>query len=249
VSLERVEERRDVAEGQLVMPFYIVCDVSFSMTHDMPQLNDALAGLRRAIVAEPAVDDVARIGVLTFSDTARVAADLGQLSEGSLPRLTEEGTTNYGEAFRVLARTIDADRQRLKAEGYRLYRPCAFFLTDGLPTDSDWERAFVDTLTYDPQTQQGMKSFPIFVPIGFRDADESVLKRLAFPPDRSRWFLARTNDVAEALAGIRNIILKTVVTSSNRANTGKAGALAIAEPDPGSAIMSGDSKWGPEELD
>src|SRR3954451_413750 len=129
----------------------------------MPQLNEALTGLRDAIVAEPAVDDLARIGVLTFSDSARVEAPLAQVSETQMPHLSDRGGTNYGAAFQTLAQTIEADRQRLKAEGYKVYRPCAFFLTDGLPQDGTWATSFKSTLTYDSKTGQGMESYPIFV--------------------------------------------------------------------------------------
>lgn len=244
--MEQVLERTEVTPGQLVMPFYIVCDVSLSMSGDMPQLNEALRGLRDAIVAEPAVDDVARIGVLTFSDSARVESPLAQVSEAQLPHLTDRGGTNYGQAFRKLAETIEADRQRLKQEGYKVYRPCAFFLTDGLPQDGDWFSTFSSTLTLDPNTDQGMKSYPIFVPFGFREADENVLSRLAFPPDKSRWFHANTTSAADALGAIRNIILKTIVTSGQRASSGQAGALAIAAPDAESGISSGESTFGSE---
>src|SRR4051794_21597157 len=149
------------------MPFYIVCDVSYSMSGDMGHLNEALQGLHRAIVAEPVVDDVARISVLTFSDGAAVVTPLDQLSGTTLPTLTVQGGTNYGAAFRLLAQTIDADAAELKRQGYKTYRPCAFFLTDGMPGDQGWGASFVSTLTYNKETGQGMKNHPIFVPFGF----------------------------------------------------------------------------------
>lgn len=246
MNTEQVLEHTGVAEGQLVMPFYIVCDVSLSMTGDMPELNTALRNLRTAIVAEPAVDDVARIAVLTFSSSANVVTPLNKLSEGQMPMLSEQGGTNYGAAFRLLAQTIEEDGRRLKQEGYKPYRPCAFFLTDGEPQDGDWASSFASTLTYDKETGQGMKWHPIFVPFGFRDADEGVLARLAYPPKKSRWFLARTTSAAQALDAIRDIILKTIVSSGQRANNGQAGALALPAPDPGSGVASGASAYESE---
>src|SRR5947209_6676760 len=226
-----------------MMPFYIVCDVSWSMADDMPELNRALQDLRSAILAEPAVDDVARIGVLTFSDSARVATSLSQVSEADLPNLSAENGTNYGAAFQLLAQTIETDSRRLKGEGYKLYRPCAFFLTDGLPLDGDWAQTFGSTLTYDPKSGQGMKAHPIFVPFGFREADENVLKRLAFPPDRSRWYLARSTSAADALKGILSIIVNTVLTSSRLATSGERGAVQLADAPGGSNIASGESEY------
>lgn len=40
-------------EGQVVMPFYIVCDVSGSMCGDMADLNAGVAGLRQEIMKTP----------------------------------------------------------------------------------------------------------------------------------------------------------------------------------------------------
>src|SRR5262245_53619802 len=150
-------ERAVVEPGQLVMPFYLLCDVSISMTDDMAALNEAVQRLRRAIVSEPAVDDVAHVGIMTFSDQGKMVAPLGQMSEHGVPALTVEGGTNYGAAFRLLAQTIAQDTASLKAQEYKVYRPCAFFLSDGAPLDPDWEATFRATLTYDPGTGMGMK--------------------------------------------------------------------------------------------
>lgn len=240
---EQVLERTHAEQGQMVMPFYLICDVSMSMSGDMPALNQALQRLQHAIVTEPVVDDVARVGVLTFADSAQVVVPLSQVSEASLPQLTQQGGTNYGAAFRTLAQTILADRDQLKAQGHRVYRPCAFFLTDGEPLDGGFADTFRDALTYDRATGQGMEAYPIFVPFGFRDAPESVLRQLAYPPEKGKWYLARTSDVSEALAGVLGIIMQTVVSSGRRAASGAKGALQLAEPEPGSNIVAGDSEF------
>ena len=83
----------------------------------MAALNDGVQRLRQSIAAEPLVDDVAHISVMTFSDTAKVVMPLSQMSETAMPTLSVEGGTNYGEAFRELARVIPADAAALKARG------------------------------------------------------------------------------------------------------------------------------------
>lgn len=245
---ERVNEHTSVEEGQLVMPFYIICDVSYSMSHDMNDLNDGLERLHRAIVAQPVADDVAQICIMSFSTTAKVLMPLAQMSEVSLPRLSVEGSTNYGAAFRELAHTIERDRAKLKTQGYKIYRPCAFFLTDGEPTDRDWHQTFSSTLTYDRQTGHGMKAHPIFVPFGFRDASEKVLRQLAYPPERGKWYLAKNTTVEQALAGILDIIMKTVVASARTATSGQP-ALTQQAPASGSGIVQGDSSYDPDYVD
>jgi uncharacterized protein YegL len=119
------------------MPFYLLCDASLSMTHDMAALNGGIRRLRAAIVAEPDLDDVAQVCVVTFSDTRSVVVPLGQASELQLPNLANEGGTDYGAARRELARATEADLTSLKGSGCNPFRPCAFFLSDGEPNDLD----------------------------------------------------------------------------------------------------------------
>jgi len=103
------------AEGQMVMPFYIICDVSGSMTRDMPLLNEGIQKLRRSIVQNPVVDDVAHISVISFSNDARTAMPLSQMSEQPMPTLaTDGGMTNYDfPAVRILPDRRRAHRPRL----------------------------------------------------------------------------------------------------------------------------------------
>jgi len=242
VSNEQVRERSHVEQGQIVMPFYLICDVSGSMYGDMPALNDSVQRLRRAVVAEPVVDDVAQICIMSFSDSAKVVLPLQQMSETAIPALSVVGGTNYGAAFRLLAQTIASDNASLKSKGYRVYRPCAFFLSDGAPGDGDWHQTFTDTLTYDRASGRGMKGHPIFVPFGFRDAPDDVLKRLAYPPERGKWYKAKTSTVEQALNGIIDIIMKTVITSGMSVHAGQP-TMTLQPPAPGSGIEQYDPDW------
>lgn len=239
---ERISERRGVEVGQLVMPFYLICDVSGSMYDDMAALNEGVERLRRAIVRQPVVDDVAQICIMSFSDTAKVVMPLSQMSETSVPTLAVEGGTNYSSAFQELARVIEDDREDLKRQGYKIYRPCAFFLTDGQPLDNHWQRTFTSTLTYDKTTGTGMRSHPIFVPFGFRDAPEDVLRKLAYPRDRGKWYHARNTGIEQALAGILDIIMNTVISSGLSAGAGQP-TLIQQSPAAGSGIVQGDSEY------
>lgn len=239
MSGEWVPERQTVDPGQLVMPFYLVCDVSYSMVNDMPELNDGIRRLRRAVVSEPVVDDVAQIGILTFSDSAKVVLPLSQMSWNDVPVLSAEGGTNYGAAFRLLSQVIAQDAASLKAQGYKVYRPCVFFLSDGEPSDSDWDRTFRDTLTYDAVNGRGMKAHPVFVPFGFRDASEHVLRRLAYPLGKGKWYHSKSHSVEVALRGILDVIMNSVIGSGMSVSTGQP-TLVQPTPAPDSGITSGD---------
>src|SRR5262249_40170516 len=135
--------------------------------------------------------------------------------------------------------TIAQDTASLKAQEYKVYRPCAFFLSDGAPLDPDWEATFRATLTYDPSTGMGMKGHPVFVPYGFRDAPEHVLRRLAYPMGRAKWYHCKSSDIGDALKGILDIIMNTVITSGNSASSGQPAVVQQA-PATDSGITWGD---------
>ena len=225
----------------MVMPFYLICDVSYSMLNDMAALNGGVVRLRQSITAEPLVDDVAHVALMTFSDTAKVVMPLSQMSEAAIPTLSVEGGTNYGQAFRELARTIPADAAALKAQGYRIFRPCVFFLTDGEPNDSDYWETFKSTLTYNRVTGVGMKQYPVFIPFGFRDAPDNVLKKLAYPPEKGRWYHIKSHDIGQVIKLILDVIMKTVVSTGQSSWTGKP-ALVHAPAPAVSGVTQGDAE-------
>ena len=229
------EARRGVmaeANGAIVLPYYLACDVSLGMLGDLSAINSALGQVRRAILADPQADDVIRFAIVTFSDIAKVVLPLGQVSDQALPVLSAEGGTNYGTAFRTLAWVIAQDTAELKARGWRVVRPCVFFLTDGVPLDQDWEQTFTSALCYDPVTKIGMKGHPIFIPFGFRDANEAMLRRLAYPAGRATWYHARTASLDQALGDIIGVITRTMVTSAH-------GRMVLQAPQPGTVLTSG----------
>ena len=241
---DRVREWTGDTKGQTVMPFYVVTDVSYSMVGAMTALNDGAQRLRRSIVAQPVVDDVAQICVMWFSDDAQVHVPLQQMSETPIPPLGVQGGTNYGAAFRLLAKTITSDIAALKGKEYKVFRPCAFFLTDGVPGDSDWFQTFTATLTYDRASGQGLREHPLFIPFGFGDADEAVLKRLAYPQDKGKWYNSTDTSPEDALAGITGLIMKTVINSSLSVQAGQP-QTQLQAPALGSGIVAGDSEYDP----
>lgn len=219
-------------EGQIIMPFYVICDVSASMDRDMDELNRSLRALQDDIMANPVVDDLTMLSVITFHSTAQTVVPLAAPSEVNLPRLTVGGATNYGAAFREFARAFDADRARLKSEGKKVYRACVFFLSDGEPTDRDYLSTFRSVIAYDPVTMSGNKAFPYIVTFGFRQATEKVMSQLAYPDfgnSKGRWFLSRNNNIGELLKSMTATIGNTIVSSGM---SGSQGTQQIIPPTP-----------------
>ncbi|KAB1906943.1 hypothetical protein F8279_12725 [Micromonospora sp. AMSO1212t] len=205
-------------EGQVVMPFYIVCDVSGSMCGDMADLNAGVTGLRQEIMKDPVADDLAMLSVIAFDDTARTVMPLNFPSAMELQTLNCGGLTNYTAAFQEFHRAFEADRVRLKSEGKRVFRPCVFFLTDGEPTSRDHLQVFQQLLGYDPVTKQGNPRYPYVTPFGFRSATEESMKALAYPnfgEKKGRYFLAKQGaSVPSLLKAISGMIGTSVLSSS-----------------------------------
>jgi len=231
-------------EGQIVMPFYLVFDVSYSMIDAIDTLNDAMRSMWHGILANPLVDDTAQVCLISFSDVARVIRPMASASESTPPVVSVEGGTNYSGAFRLLARTIAADTANLKRDGYRVFRPCAFFLTDGAPLDDDWFDVFTRELTYDPRSGRGTRQYPTFVPFGFGDAPEGVIRRLAYPPGRSTWYHSGSSDLSEGLSRVLSVIMNTVMASGASVATGRP-ILTFRAPG---THLEGTDSVSPEEI-
>jgi uncharacterized protein YegL len=243
VSQEAVRQESRNVEGQLIMPFYVICDVSGSMSGDMQQLNSALIQLRTDIMSSPVVDDLTMLSVITFGTDAQTVVPLAAPSEIALPTLVSDGGTNYGAAFREYHRAFEADRARLKAEGKQVYRPCVFFLSDGAPGDRNYKETFRSLLAYDPVAKQGNRAFPYMVTFGFRDASEEVMRELAYPDfgsTRGRWFVARSSNVGELLHSMTKAIGNTVVSSGMTVPEGNP-RIVPPVPEPQSGMQFGEA--------
>jgi uncharacterized protein YegL len=212
------------AAGQVVMPFYLLCDVSGSMWVDIPALNAGIAQLQSDIMRDPVVDDLTMLSIITFADTARTVVPLSFPTEIQPPTLTSGGLTNFGPAFREFHRVFEADRVRLKSEGKRIFRPCVFFLTDGEPTDGDYAQVFASLLGFDPATRQGNARYPYVTAFGFREATAETMATITYPTfgeKRGRYFLAREGaSISDVLTHIAGAIATSVVGSALSVSSG-----------------------------
>lgn len=213
-------------EGQVVMPFYLVCDVSGSMHNDLPALNAGIADLRDEIMKDPVADDLSMLSVIAFHSTATTVAPLDFPTAVTLKPLTCGGLTNYSAAFREFHRAFEGDHARLRSEGKRVFRPCIFFITDGEPTSTDHTQVFQQLLGYDPDTRQGNRAYPYVTPFGFRDATEETMKSLAYPTfgeKKGRYFLAKQGaSITQMLKAMAGMIATSVLSSSASATAGTA---------------------------
>jgi uncharacterized protein YegL len=222
----------------VVLPFYLLTDVSSSMSPHISTVNDALDGFRDTLAKTPILSDKVHFGVVDFSDDARTVVPLGDFTQADLEhrRLSTRGGTNYGRAFTTMRSTIEAD-MAAGAARYRFYRPAVFFLTDGCPTDSGWPAAFAALTQYDESTKQGFKGYPLFVPFGIGAADGAILSRLVHPQDRSALFMANAGaTVPAAIEAMTKAMLTSILSSGRSAMAGKAQHVLPTQADLGQDV-------------
>jgi uncharacterized protein YegL len=200
-------------EGQQVMLFYIICDESGSMGDNggIDQINSSLPELHSTLVSDPLVVDKSRLSIIAFSDIADVILPMQKVTDiQAMPGVRATGATNYGEAFALLRVSIQIDVDTLKSQGYRVLRPCVFFMSDGEATDN-WEPAYRDLMNHQYR--------PNIICWGVDGADPNSLSKIA----TIRAFVSRDKlGAGRSLASVMSSIGNTIVSSVSNAQGGQA---------------------------
>jgi len=223
------------------MPFYVICDVSGSMSVEMAGLNSGLREIHQAIMTDPVVSDLVMMSVITFDSSARTVVPLAAPPDITLPSLSATGSTNYSAAFQLFHQAFQADRARLKGAGKQVYRPCIFFLTDGEPNDDGYKQTFRSLLA-----KENNGSYPYVCAFGYGGASQARMESLAYPdfgPEskRGRWFIANSGkSIGELLKAIAPALASSILSSGQSASAG-APQMQFPQQVPG---MTGGSALG-----
>jgi uncharacterized protein YegL len=204
-----------------ILPFYVVCDQSYSMADHLDALNDGLAQLHRAVGTDPVVADKTRFCLIGFAGEAEILQPLCRLSDVvDIVGLTTQAGTSFGEAFTLLRQTIEHDVDQLKADAHRVYRPAVFFLSDGHPTDpATWPDA------YDRLVDPDWPARPNIISFGIGDADADTIGRIGtFQAFMSQGGVSPGN----ALHGFARTLTTSVVRSGGISPDGD---LVLQVPD------------------
>ena len=217
-----------------ILPFYLVCDESSSMSGPpITAINDSLPDLHAEIASNPVVADKTRFSLIGFNHQAQVLLSLTDLSVvSSMPALSSSGGTDYSAAFNLLYDTIVSDVAQLKADGHQVYRPAVFFLSDGQPND-DW------TAAYQRITAPEFPQRPNILAFGFGTADQATIQQVA----TVKAFIADgTLGPAEALKEFAQSLIRSIVNSGTRSAGNAGGGATLVMPDsvPGFTSLPAD---------
>jgi uncharacterized protein YegL len=209
--------------SQQILPFYLVCDESASMTGaPIDAINKSLPEIHQEIGGNPVVADKTRFCLISFSHEAEVLLPLSDLSDiTSMPALAASGGTSYSVALDLLHDTIDKDVADLKAAGHQVLRPAVFFLTDGQPNDTaEWPAA------HQRITDPSWKPRPNILAFGFGEADDTTIQQVA----TVRAFIADgTLGPAKALQEFAQSLIRSIINSGTSADP--QGGMSLAMPD------------------
>jgi uncharacterized protein YegL len=220
-------------KGRVVLPFYLVCDVSAATAGTIRDFAAALEKLKQGLMRDPAMDETVALSLITFDETARTVAALAAPSAIELPTLSAGGGASFSAAIREYHQAFEKDRARLKAEDAKVFRPCVFFMTHGAPKDRHYLETFRSLLGFDSGTGQGNRAYPNVIAIGLPGATREPLAGLAYPDfgdpaRRGRWFVSAP--APTALDGYRPMVQIIYRTISATHATAAHGTITFTPP-------------------
>jgi uncharacterized protein YegL len=205
-----------------IFPVFLLIDVSASMAGGpIEAVNAALPDLKREMLSNPTVGEIARIGVVTFSDQSNVLIPLCDLAYADIPEVMIEGGTNFAAGFRTVKQAIE-DGLRSLPKGTPLYRPVVFFMSDGEHmAREDWQQQLTAL------RDKTWKFAPEIVSFGFGDANEDAIRKIA-----TRFaFLAKDSDPVMQVREIMNALIGSIrTTSTSFRDPGQADGLHLDVP-------------------
>lgn len=168
-------------------PVVLVLDTSGSMQGTpIDELNQGLRAFGEALKADRLASLRVEVALIAFGGGVRLFDVRGGRSGGGdaqeafitadgfqAPTLGARGDTPMGGAVSRALNLIKERKEIYKANGLDYFRPWMFVITDGRPTDSDWE------LAADQVRQEEARKGVVFYGVGVEKADMQVLARFS----------------------------------------------------------------------
>jgi uncharacterized protein YegL len=126
------------------LPCVLLIDSSGSMSGDpIGELNAGLRVLEEELKKDDIASQRVQLLVVRFGgdNEVEIVTDWTDAMSFSAPHIATNGLTPMGEAVRVGLTKLEEQKARYRANGVAYNRPWMFLLTDGEPTDDDWQQA------------------------------------------------------------------------------------------------------------
>jgi uncharacterized protein YegL len=160
-------------------PCVLVLDGSGSMADNgkIDQLNRGLQVFETALKEDKSARTRVQVLVIRLGDNddVEVLSDWGDAISFSAPAVQANGRTPLGKAVDLALRKIEEQKGVYKANSIPYTRPWLFLMSDGEPTDRDWEAAA------DRCRQAEQEKKVVVWPIGVEGADVAKLGRFNQP--------------------------------------------------------------------
>jgi uncharacterized protein YegL len=201
-----------VPDAGVLMPYYLAVDASSDAAPYAPALSEHLELLRRAVVADPSVGDVARLSVLTVDGDHCTGPEFTAAAEMAVPSAGGSGPSGFRLESLLLRvrRYLDSDLQALRRPGVRIYRPILFVLAASRP-QAGWE-AELSCLAELPRR-------PVLVPIALSGGSHETLATLAQCYRPSAYYSRISSLPGDAVRTAFDLVARVVCHSAATART------------------------------
>lgn len=128
-------------DADRILPLYLICDTSLTMSvsrnggrRPIDVLNESIDNIFQVIDKRPPTTVDIHVSVISFNTRASLSREMAAIDSGAtmLP-LTSSGVTNLAPALDLFKSRLVIDKKNRGPRG--AYRPVAFIMTDGVPTD------------------------------------------------------------------------------------------------------------------
>jgi uncharacterized protein YegL len=140
----------------------LVVDTSGSMEGEaMEALNEGLEAFEKQLKGNRLSARRIEVGMITFGGEVQLQQDFIQAKHFTAPKLNAEGATPMGEAVDMALQAVRNRKNEFRQLGIQYFRPWLMLITDGEPTDANWQAAAAAVKR--EEAQKALTCFPIGV--------------------------------------------------------------------------------------